>query len=524
MTTRHETGLAAPEDRAETPGDDPQTQGDESPSPDEAEVRALLRFSGEIATKSRRTRARFQRRLTRNLRDALDSQAVPAVVRPEWSRVFIDGPDDTFLDPLERVFGISSYSVLRGETEADLERIVERGVGLFGDEVKGRTYAVRARRSGEHPFSSHDVQQHLGAALNPGATVNLGNPDVAVRIEIRDDRAFFYADRHRGAGGLPLGVQGRALCLLSGGFDSAVAAWMALRRGIVLDYVFCNLGGGAYKRMVVEVGKHMADQWSYGTRPRLHVVDFTEVVEAMRVRAKPAYLQVVLKRMFYRAAARIGAGLDTQALVTGESVGQVSSQTLTNLRAIDDASDLPVLRPLLGFHKEEIIARSREIGTYELSARVREYCQVAPDKPVTAASPEDARAQEDAVGHVELNSAIESLEVLDLRGLRMSDIVGAGLFVTAVEPGVTVLDTRDPGAYEAWHWPRAARHALEALERDFKRLDRNEVYVLYCAEGVRTANLAERMQREGYEAYSFMGGVPALRRLANRLDQRSDDA
>ncbi len=480
-----------------------------------ASARALVRFSGELSTKSRRTRGRFQRRLLANLQDAFAAEGVGARVRPEWSRLYVEAPDASFLDPLQRTFGISSCSLLAGECEADLDVIVRTGTSLFAEAVKGRTYAVRARRAGRQAFSSGDIHERLGAALNPGATVDLSAPEVTVYVEVRDRRAYFYRDRMPGAGGLPLGVQGRALALISGGFDSPVAAWMALRRGISLDYVFCNLGGKAYERMVVEVTKVLADRWSYGTRPRLHVLEFGPVVEAMRERAKPAYLQVVLKRMMYRAAVEVGAETGAEALVTGESVGQVSSQTLTNLRAIDGASDLPVLRPLLGFHKDEILARAREIGTHDLSARVREYCSVAPDRPVTAASPEEAAAQEAAVGRRELDQAISARRSLDVRGLDPTELVGAGLYVTDVPEGARVIDTRPPEAFEGWHWPGATRRDLDELERGFGELDRSMTYVFYCAEGIRTAYLAERMQRDGYEAYSFLGGAPRLRRLAS---------
>ncbi|MDE2663929.1 MAG: tRNA 4-thiouridine(8) synthase ThiI [Gemmatimonadota bacterium] len=477
-------------------------------------VRALVRFSGELSTKARRTRSRFQNRLAANLRDAFDAEGVDAALESGWSRFHVESPDADFLDPLLRTFGVSSCSVLAGECEADLDTIVATGTALFAESVRGRSYAVRARRSGSHGFSSSDIQQRLGASLNPGATVDLGNPDITVFVEVRDERVFFHEDRIRGPSGLPLGVQGHALALISGGFDSAVAAWMALRRGIRLDYVFCNLGGSAYERMVVEVTKILADRWSYGTRPRLHVLEFGPVVEAMRARAKPAYLQVVLKRMMYRAAATIGERIGVEAIVTGESVGQVSSQTLRNLRAIENASSLPVLRPLLGFHKEEILDRAREIGTYDLSSRVREYCDLVPQRPVTASSPEAAEAQESAVGFAELDEAVAGAAVHDVRALRPESMVGASLYVADVPDGARVLDTRSRDAFEAWHWPGAIPRDLPQLERDFGELDRDATYVLCCAEGVRTAYLAEVMQRAGYEAYSFLGGAPRMRRVA----------
>ncbi|MFQ5679458.1 MAG: tRNA uracil 4-sulfurtransferase ThiI [Gemmatimonadota bacterium] len=474
----------------------------------------MLRLSGEVSTKARRTRARFQKRLLRNLQDALHSEGLAGRPEDRWSRIYVTGAGRAAVEPLRRVFGISSLSVVEAECGAELDEIVEVGCRTFADRVRGRRYAVRARRSGSHAFRSTDLMRELGAALNPGATVDLDRPDVVVRVEVREDRARFFSDRIPCAGGLPVGVQGRAVCLISGGFDSAVAAWMTLRRGVRLDYLFCNLGGAAYRRMVIEVTKVLADRWSYGTRPRLRILEFGPVVEEMRRSAKPAYLQVVLKRLMYRAASRVATRTGAQALVTGESIGQVSSQTLRNLRAIEGAASVPVLRPLVGFDKEEIVTRARRIGTYDLSARVREYCSVAPERPVTAAAPAAAARQEERVDPRVLEEALAAGEEVDLRELRPADIVAPGLFVARIPEGARVLDTRDEAAFRTWHWPTAVRHDLEELARDFQRLDRETTYVLCCTEGMKTAHLAERMQAQGFEAYSFRGGVRALRRYA----------
>ena len=492
------------------------TSDESSKDGSKGDVRALVRFSGELSTKARRTRARFQKRLALNLEDAFKAEDLDARVRRDWNRLWVEATDESVLAPLGRTFGISSSSLLVGECKAELKVIVSQGQELFSKAVEGKTYAVRARRTGSHAFSSADIHERLGAVLNPGATVDLNDPQVTVYVEVRDKRAFFYESSVPGASGLPLGVQGRALALISGGFDSAVAAWMALRRGIQLDYVFCNLAGSAYERMVVEVSKVLADRWSYGTHPKLHVLHFDPVVQAMQARAKPAYLQVVLKRLMYRAASEIALQVGAEAIVTGESVGQVSSQTLTNLRAIEDASSVPVLRPLLGFHKEEILDRAREIGTHDLSSRVREYCDLVPGRPVTASSPEDARMQEEAVGVGELKKAISERNEVDLRSLRPEQMVGAALYVTVVPEKATVIDTRSVEAFELWHWPGATRRDLDDLESQFRSLDRSETYVLCCAEGIRTAYVAELMQRQGYEAYSFLGGAPGMRRARSR--------
>ncbi len=475
----------------------------------------LLRLGAELAIKSKRTRGSFLRTLRRNLRDALESTGAPYQLEGEWARIYVRTAAPEAPAVLARVFGLSSLSPVDAAVPARLDAIVEEGGRRYADYVAGKRFAVRARRAGRHDFTSKDVEVALGAALFPHAAgVDLGAPEATVRVDVRERDAYFYTSRVEAGGGLPVGVEGRALALISGGFDSAVSAWLMLKRGIGLDYVFCNLGGDAYERAVVQVAKVLADDWSYGTRPRLHVVDFAGPLGALREGARESYWQVVLKRLMYRTASRVGAELDAQAIITGEAVGQVSSQTLHNLRAIEPAADLPVFRPLLGFDKEEIIARARRIGTAALSEQVKEYCAIAPGHPVTAASVARVAEEESKVDLSVLDAAIAGRKVLDLRRLTPTDLVAPYLFATEVPEGAVVLDCRPEPQYRAWHLPGAERVDEWDLLQRFQRLDRDPKYILYCAHGIQSAYLAERMQRAGYEAYSFKGGAGGLRKWA----------
>ncbi|MGH7443438.1 MAG: tRNA sulfurtransferase, partial [Longimicrobiales bacterium] len=398
-----------------------------------------------------------------------------------------------------------------------LDAIVESGAELYATLVAGRHFAVRARRTGTHDFASNDIEMRLGAALLPHAAgVRLRDPDVTISVEVRDESAYLFSERVEAPSGLPLGVEGNAVALLSGGYDSAVAAWLLLKRGVALDYVFCNLGGDAYERAVLQVAKLLTDEWSYGTQPRLHVVDFGAVVDDLRARTKPSYWQVVLKRLMYRAASQVGAELGAQAIVTGEAVGQVSSQTLTNLRAIEPAADLPVFRPLIGFDKEEIIVRARAIGTAALSEQVKEYCAIAPGRPVTAASVERVDAEDARLDDGVLTRAVAERRIIEPRPLSPSDLVAPYLFTDEIPEGAVVLDCRPAAQFRAWHLRGAQNREEWELLRDFARLDRDPTYVLYCAHGIQTAYIAEKMQRAGYEAYSFRGGLRGVVRYAEQ--------
>jgi tRNA uracil 4-sulfurtransferase len=475
----------------------------------------LVRLGGEVTIKSRRTRAAFIRRLSSNVRDALNAAGIEHRIEAVWGRMFVRASSHMALPVLARIFGISSVSHVEREVTANLDAIVAAGVEAFGESVAGRRFAVRARRAGRHSFTSGDIENRLGSALLPlSAGVDLTKPDVTVHVEVRDETAYLFAQRITGAGGLPLGVEGNAVALLSGGYDSAVSAWLLLKRGVALDYVFCNLGGDAYERAVVQVGKALADDWSYGSRPILHVIDFSDVLRELKEKTRDTYWQVVLKRLMYRAACAVAADVRAEAIVTGEAVGQVSSQTLTNLRAIEEVATLPVFRPLIGFDKEEIIERARFIGTAALSEQVREYCAIAPGFPVTAATVRRVDDEERRMDLTVLDRAVAGRKQVDLRALQPSDLAAPYIFIDTVPGDAVVIDCRTEAQYRAWHM-KGARHMEEwELLRDFRRLDRAVTYVLYCAHGVQTAYLAERLQRHGLEVYSFRGGVRGVMKYA----------
>ena len=475
---------------------------------------ALVRLGGELFIKSKRTRASFIRRLIENLEDALTGLSGEASVERGWDRLFVHSDDANVYPTLARVFGVSSFSPVEAVTSAAVDDILAAGAAFTG-RVRGRTFAIRARRAGEHDFSSRDIQVRLGnVLLDASAGVDLDAPEVEVFVEVRNERAYLFAEKVRGARGLPLGVEGRAVTLLSGGFDSAVAAWLMLKRGVGQDYVFCNLGGDAYERAVVQVGKVLADDWSYGTRPRLHVVDFGGPLAEIRANVKEKYWQVILKRLMYRAASTVGAAVDAQAIITGEAVGQVSSQTLPNLRAIEPAAELPVFRPLLGFDKEEIIDRARHVGTSGLSEQVKEYCAIAPGRPVTSAAVSTVEGEERKVDLEVVAAAVADRKVLALRELTPGDLVAPYLFTAEIPDDAVVLDCRPEDAFRHWHLPGAERRDEWELLRKFRTLDRDRHYVVYCGHGIQSAHIAEKMQQAGYEAYSFKGGVRAVREWA----------
>src|SRR5918996_989645 len=253
----------------------------------------VLKIAGEIGTKSARTRRRFLRTLTGNVRGALRRAGVRAGTEPRGGRVLVrTDSSDAAADVLGRVFGLHSVSDAAVIRFGSLDELVAEAAELSRERVAGRTFAVRPRRSGEHAFRSIDVAVALG---------------------------FLTLARRPGAGGLPVGVGGRAVALFSGGFDSPVAAWMAMRRGMAIDLATCDLGGCGQIDAALEGARELAARWAPGVEPRAHVIDLAPAVAPLRARVEPGIRQVVLKRAMYRAGTILAERLRADALVTGEA-------------------------------------------------------------------------------------------------------------------------------------------------------------------------------------------------------------
>ena len=482
----------------------------------------ILRLSGDFYTKARKTRVRFFKRLVSNLEAALKLHGIPYRLEPTWSRLYLETPDSGAAEVVARVFGVQSVSEFERRSWERLEDVVAAGVEVFGDAVQGRSFAVRATRRGERDrigFDSMRAESALGRALmDAGAgRVDLSEPEVTAHVELEPGTAHFFFDKVRGHGGLPIGVEGRAMALVSGGFDSAVASWLMLKRGVQLDYVFCNLGGAAHRLGVLKVMKRMTDLWSYGYTPRLHEVDFSPLLPELREKVKPTHWQIVLKRLILRAGAAVAHRGGRLGVVMGDAIGQVSSQTLQNLAVISQATPATlVLRPLLGFNKEEIMDVARRIGIYDLSAAVAEYCDLMPVKPATRAVLRDVLRDEEALGPDRVNALVDARNVFELRRVDLERFDPRLPEVDEVPPGATVIDLRPAAAFKGWHWPGALRLDLPQALAAYPSFARDRSYVVVCEVGLKSAHLAEKMREAGFEAFQLRGGLKGLMGLAER--------
>lgn len=353
----------------------------------------LVRY-GELALKGN-NRIDFERRLANNIRIALEPLS-PAKVERHWGRmvVRIERRAEVAARRLQDVFGISSISPA-WRAELEQEAIAGLAEQVFDDALLEHArpgplrFRVRTTRSEKHfPLTSVEIDRAVGGRLktrDPRLVVDLADPELVLGIDVRAEGAFVFARRLAGPGGLPVGTLGRALSLISGGIDSPVASWLAAKRGLSLGYVTFHsspfIGENAKKKVIDLV--HALSRYQ-PRHSRLWVVPFAAVQVAIRDVGAPAYRTVLYRRMMQRIACRIAEREEAHALVTGESLGQVASQTLENLTCIQAAATLPVIRPLIAFDKEETIRLARRIGTFDLSSVQEPDCCTLfmPDKPV----------------------------------------------------------------------------------------------------------------------------------------------
>ncbi|PCH79413.1 MAG: tRNA 4-thiouridine(8) synthase ThiI [Planctomycetota bacterium] len=370
---------------------------------------ALIVRYHEIALKGG-NRPMFEKRLERNLRAALKSFD-GVQVRRIRGRMLVqaDGSPARLEEAAARVFGLANLSTA-WEVEPDLEAIAATGRELVEHalthqyaglkEVPFRVTVNRAAKS--FPHTSVECDRAIGDLVVPHfprLRVNLKAPILELEVDIRDEGTWVFSGRHPGPGGLPVGVMGRVMCLLSGGIDSPVASWLAMKRGMRVDFVsfysYPHVGPRTRDKIIRQVEN--LSRWQ--PQATLNIVPFAAIQEAIRDNCPPSYRTVLYRRAMQRIATKLAFRSKCKALITGESVGQVASQTLENIRVIEEASGLPVLRPLVTFDKQEAIDIARRIGTFETSNLPAPDCCTVfqPEHPILYGKLEEALAAEAAL-------------------------------------------------------------------------------------------------------------------------------
>ncbi|MBD1575103.1 MULTISPECIES: tRNA uracil 4-sulfurtransferase ThiI [Vibrio] len=474
-------------------------------------MKFIVKPHPEIFVKSDSVRKRFTRALERNIRTIIQRRTDSVAVFNRRDHIEVAANSDKYfaevLEILTHTPGIHhSLEVVQSEF-TDMHNIYEQALVQSRDLIVDKTFVVRVKRRGKHDFTSIDVERYVGGGLNQAvesAKVKLNKPDVTVNIEIDGDTLNQVVARHKGLGGFPLGTQEDVLSLISGGFDSGVSSYLHIKRGSKTHFCFFNLGGPAHEIGVKQVSHFIWNKYGSSAKVKFVAVDFEPVVAEILEKVDDGQMGVVLKRMFMRAGGMIAEKFGIEALVTGEALGQVSSQTLTNLRLIDNVTDTLILRPLINWDKEDIINVARDIGTEDFAKVMPEYCGVISKKPTVKAVKAKLEKEELNFDFDILEQVVMNARVMDIRDIEAQSQEQAPEVeqVAEIATNAVVLDIRSPDEQETSPLKIAdveVKHLpFYKLATQFGDLDQAKEYLLYCDRGVMSRLQALYLQDLGF--------------------------
>jgi thiamine biosynthesis protein ThiI len=359
---------------------------------------------------------------------------------------------------------------------------------ICASEIQGKTFVIRAKRTGTQDFKSTQIEQTVGGymlAMNDTKGVSLKNPEVTINIELEHHQLNIITYKHLGMSGFPIGTQGSVLSLMSGGFDSTVASYLTMKRGIKTHFIFFNLGGIAHEIGVKQVAYYLWNKFGSSHRVSFISVPFDDVVTEIFKSVSEPYMGVMLKRLMLKASEKVADSMGIDALVTGESVAQVSSQTLRNLALIDQVTNKLVLRPLAMMSKPDIIDIAYKIGTRRFAEAMPEYCGVISKNPVTHGSYERMEKEAKYFDYSILDEAVKKSVFVNVDEIDQDvNQIGQMEIVNDLSGAdYTVIDIRQT--------PDCIKTSVETikipfynLKNEFKKLPQDKTYLFYCDKGI----------------------------------------
>ncbi|MDC9720528.1 MAG: tRNA 4-thiouridine(8) synthase ThiI, partial [Gammaproteobacteria bacterium] len=461
-------------------------------------MKFIVKLFPEITIKSRPVRKRFIQRLQSNLQIILQRIEPKIKVKGLWDRVDIECPpeaDGLYEDivmALGDTPGIAHIIEVQEYPLESFDQILGIVKQVWGERLAGKRFVVRVKRSGQHDFTSNDMERYMGGGLlqqTDALKVDLHTPEVTVNLEVKGDKVFVVERRINGIGGYPQGSQEPVVSLISGGFDSIVASYLTMKRGAKTHFVFFNLGGAAHEAGVKQVSYYLWKKFGSSARVKFVSVPFEEVVGEILQNVHHSHMGVVLKRMMLRAAERVAVKVKAEAMITGESIAQVSSQTLTNLAVIDKVTQGLVLRPLITYDKQDIIDIATKIGAYEFAACMPEYCGVISDRPTVKAQLKRVQEEEDNFNFEVLEQALDNARVTNIDTVP-DELKDHGQLAPKqqLQGNDVVVDVRASGEQQKKPLNLPGVEILTVpffqINKEFVNFNPDKNYLLYCEKGV----------------------------------------
>ncbi|OCL95804.1 tRNA uracil 4-sulfurtransferase ThiI [Aliarcobacter thereius] len=451
----------------------------------------IIKFFTEIMIKGDRAKKQMINQLFVNLTKISDDISKQIVLKKFFDKIELVCPLE-FVDILrEKLLCTSGIEQVLEAIQIDnmhtLDYIKVEVNKYMGHLIKDKTFVVRAKRVGTQDFKSTNIEQTVGGyilANNPSNGVDLRNADITINLELEHSKLNIITKKYYGMGGFPLGTQGEILSLMSGGFDSTVASYLSMKRGLKTHFIFFNLGGTAHEIGVKQVAWYLWNKFSSSHKLNFITISFENVVEQIFKDVSPSYMGVMLKRLMIQAAQKVASELKIDAIITGESVAQVSSQTLRNLRLIDDASETLILRPLAFMSKPEIMDIATKIGTKKFAEAMPEYCGVISQNPVTAGSFDRVEKEARAFDYSVLDEAVKNMKLKSIDEV-LDDVCEVGTLevVNNLLKNDIVIDIRQSDDIIKLDC-EVLKIPFYSLKKEFKKLDKEKTYLLYCDKGV----------------------------------------
>jgi thiamine biosynthesis protein ThiI len=445
--------------------------------------------------------------LAKNIKKACDSKNISFSLEKLWDTLLLevsDNDQENFSSLLKNLPGIESFASYTVFETTDMKTLGKQMTPYFSY-LEGKQFVVRVKRSGEHSFSSLELERYLGGVILQNiknTSVNVHTPEEIVRVKIKNTKTYLLSKHTEGKKGFPVGSQGKVLSLLSGGFDSAVSSYLMMKKGCTVDFLFCNLGGDEHLKTVKTVANHLYDTFMPGHHCHFLEIDFYEILNHLHKITPPKYQGILLKRVMIAYAAEYFAKkYGYQAIVTGESMGQVSSQTLSNLNTIHTRTDTPLFLPLLTFTKQEILDIAEDIMTFDLTKHSVEYCKTTPEKPATLSSYENIALFENNLDTALISEICEN--TCSQKFPLSFETHSLFPSVSSPQENDIIVDLRTekerkniPLSPLLKSFPCSETELTVQLEN--KKFLKNTRYLLYCHEGTLSTTLAHRYAKQGF--------------------------